>query len=102
RLQSRECFVPEPDVDHHGPGLAFLRPSCGPDAKGRSLMPDQDSLTRRELIQITAVSMAGALPGQASGETAKFFTKDEFVLVDELTELIIPADEHSPGARAAE
>ena len=64
-------------------------------------MPDQDSLTRRELIQITAVSMAGALPGQASGETAKFFTKDEFVLVDELTELIIPADEHSPGARAA-
>jgi hypothetical protein len=65
-------------------------------------MPDQDSLTRRELIQITAVSMVGALPGQASGETAKFFTKDEFVLVDELTELIIPADEHSPGARAAE
>jgi hypothetical protein len=65
-------------------------------------MPDQDSFTRRELIQVTAVAMASALPCQASGETAKFFTKDEFVLVDELTELIIPADEHSPGARAAE
>ena len=30
-----------------------------------------------------------------------FFTPDEFALVDELSEMIIPADEHSPGARAA-
>jgi hypothetical protein len=31
----------------------------------------------------------------------RFFSKDEFAMVDELTELIIPADDHSPGARAA-
>jgi len=30
-----------------------------------------------------------------------FFSDDEFRLVDELAELIIPADDHSPGARAA-
>src|SRR5262249_34319405 len=30
-----------------------------------------------------------------------FFTPDEFAMVDELSELIIPTDEHSPGARAA-
>lgn len=31
----------------------------------------------------------------------RFFTEEEFAMVDELGELIIPADEHSPGARAA-
>ncbi|HVA02022.1 MAG TPA: gluconate 2-dehydrogenase subunit 3 family protein [Terriglobia bacterium] len=31
----------------------------------------------------------------------RFFTKDENLLVDKLTEMIIPADEHSPGAYAA-
>jgi hypothetical protein len=30
-----------------------------------------------------------------------FFTPEELALVDELSELIIPTDEHSPGARAA-
>jgi hypothetical protein len=30
-----------------------------------------------------------------------FFGKDEFVLLDTLTELIIPTDEHSPGAHDA-
>ncbi len=32
---------------------------------------------------------------------ATFFTPDEFALVDELSEMIIPTDAHSPGARAA-
>lgn len=36
------------------------------------------------------------------GKAPLFFTKQEFALVDELTELIIPADDHSPGARAAQ
>lgn len=31
----------------------------------------------------------------------QFFTPEENQLVDQLTELIIPADNHSPGARAA-
>jgi hypothetical protein len=30
-----------------------------------------------------------------------FFTREEYALVDELSELIIPADEHSGGAKAA-
>jgi hypothetical protein len=66
---------------------------------------DQDQLTRRELIQVTAAAVAasaGAQRGLASERTPKFFSKDEFAMLDELTELIIPADDHSPGARAAE
>jgi hypothetical protein len=38
----------------------------------------------------------------ATAKTAgRFFTAPEFDLADELSEMIIPADEHSPGARAA-
>jgi len=32
----------------------------------------------------------------------QFFTEDENALVDQLSELIIPADSHSPGAHAAQ
>jgi gluconate 2-dehydrogenase gamma chain len=57
--------------------------------------------TRRELIQVTAGAMIAAT-GEASAQNGgQFFTLDEFRMVDELTEIIIPADEHSPGARAA-
>lgn len=66
-------------------------------------MADQDQLTRRELIQVTAAAVAasaGAQRGLAS-ERAKFFSSEEFAMVDELAELIIPTDDHSPGARAA-
>ena len=69
-------------------------------------MADQDNLSRRELIQLTtAAAIACATvptPGLASEPALKFFSKDEFAMVDELSELIIPADEHSPGARAAQ
>lgn len=68
-------------------------------------MTDQDNLTRRELIQLTAAAaVAGATvpSGLASEPAPKFFTKDEFAMVDELSELIIPTDDHSPGARAAQ
>jgi hypothetical protein len=44
-------------------------------------------------------------PGSAwSPETYKlrFFTESENVLVDQLMEMIIPADDHSPGAHAAQ
>ena len=54
---------------------------------------------RRDLIKITA---AAALVSHADAAGAhRFFTDDEFALVDELTEMIIPTDEHSGGARAA-
>src|SRR5215471_14623783 len=54
---------------------------------------------RRDLIKITA---GAALVSQSRAAGAhRFFTADEYGLVDELTELIIPADDHSGGARSA-
>lgn len=68
-------------------------------------MSGQEDITRRELIQISAVTTVAALTApaaRASDPTPRFFSKNEFAVVDELTELIIPADDHSPGARAAQ
>jgi gluconate 2-dehydrogenase gamma chain len=63
--------------------------------------------SRRDLLRIAAGAVA-AVPvvAQQAAETATapaplFFTPVEFQTVDELTEIIIPADDHSPGARAA-
>ncbi len=67
-------------------------------------MANQSHLTRRELIQIGAVAAgiaAGGVESLAADARPKVFSPDEFALLDELTELIIPADDHSPGARAA-
>ena len=55
--------------------------------------------TRRDLVQVTAGAMIAAAAAAQKG--GQFFTPEEFRMVDELTEIIIPADEHSPGARAA-
>jgi len=73
-----------------------------------------ESLSRREMIAATAAAAAAAaalsaplLPVEAvmapaaDGLSGKFLTPAEYALLDELTELIIPADAHSPGARAA-
>src|SRR5207245_7052347 len=69
--------------------------------------------TRRDVLKLGAAATLTASLGvrealaQRSGpEPAApaflaFFTGDEFALVDELSEMIIPSDEHSPGARAA-
>ena len=55
--------------------------------------------SRRDLIRIAAGAVAAApLVGQSA---PAFFTPEEFRMVDELSEIIIPADDHSPGARAA-
>jgi hypothetical protein len=83
----------------------------------------ETDLTRRDMIKLSggaAFAVAVAAVGVAEGgeapeaqnrrraaapsRTAKprFFTREEFALVDELTELIIPSDGHSPGARAAQ
>jgi len=58
-------------------------------------------IKRRDLIRIGAGAALAGQVGFAVTDTPKFFTPEEFALLDELTELIIPADEHSPGARAA-
>ena len=67
--------------------------------------------TRREVIKLGAAATVAAsigisesLDAQSIREAAagqKFFTPDEFAALDELSELMIPADDHSPGARAA-
>jgi len=76
---------------------------------------DETDLTRRDLIKLGAAATIAASLGvteplaaqlPASAGTAKnaartFFTPDERSMVDELSELIMPTDEHSPGARAA-
>ncbi|HEX9708158.1 MAG TPA: gluconate 2-dehydrogenase subunit 3 family protein [Steroidobacteraceae bacterium] len=52
------------------------------------------------MIQATAAAMALPLV-QCRVPTPKFFTAAEFALVDELSDLIIPTDAQSGGARAA-
>jgi hypothetical protein len=67
---------------------------------------------RREMMKLTAGAViAPALPrtgpktrrpsANAQNSAHLFFTPDEFAMLDELSELIIPTDDHSPGARAA-
>ena len=59
-----------------------------------------DELERRDLLKIAAAAAYAGKLAEAQGQT-RFFSPDDFALVDELSEIIIPADEHSPGARAA-
>ena len=66
-----------------------------------------DDLTRRDLLKLgVAATLTASLDVEVLGQSpapaaARFFTPDEFALVDELSELIIPTDSHSPGAKAA-
>lgn len=62
------------------------------------------TISRRKMIQQTAAAAAAlplikALPTQAP--KPKFFTPAEFALVDEMSDMIIPTDAQSAGARAA-
>ena len=75
----------------------------------------ETDLSRRDLIKLGAAATLAASLGAAdplaaqssagasasSAQAQTFFTPDELALVDELSELIIPTDDHSPGARAA-
>jgi Gluconate 2-dehydrogenase subunit 3 len=67
-------------------------------------------VTRREVLK--AAATAAALAPLTNGErliaavapatgAPRFLTRDQFALLDELTEILIPTDEHSAGARAA-
>src|SRR5438128_7312513 len=72
-----------------------------------------ESLSRREMLEVTAAALATPLlplgpaaappvaPALQLQGAPKFFTGPEFALLDELADLIIPTDAHSPGARAA-
>jgi Gluconate 2-dehydrogenase subunit 3/TAT (twin-arginine translocation) pathway signal sequence len=69
-------------------------------------MEDND-LTRRDVLKLGAAAAAAGVLSTSTplaaqtAATVTFFTPGELKLVDELSEMIIPADEHSPGARAA-
>ena len=78
-----------------------------------------EKITRRKLLELgvgatVAAPLAGLLPAASAGAASAavplaaaavaagaFFTSAEMALLDELTEMIIPADERSGGARAA-
>jgi hypothetical protein len=75
---------------------------------------DHDQPTRRDLLKgIGAVAAAIPFLSPASAEALQqirsgaagsklaFFTRAQLATVDALSERIIPADDHSPGARAA-
>jgi len=65
------------------------------------------TLNRRDMLKTAAAGAAAmalpaVLPGCGAGAPApKFFTAAEFALVDELSDMIIPTDAQSKGARAA-
>jgi gluconate 2-dehydrogenase gamma chain len=60
------------------------------------------SPSRRDILKLATIALTGTLQLPAAEPGAPlYFTKDEFAMLDCLTELIIPADEHSPGAREA-
>ena len=59
-------------------------------------------LDRRDLLKLlTASAFTAPLQLTAAGMGKLYFSEDEFVLLDVLTEHIIPRDAHSPGAHEA-
>ena len=73
------------------------------DHRPEDLLATNEGISRRELLQVAAAAVIAApvLTSVRAGLPHRFFSDTEFQLVDELAEMIIPADEHSPGARAA-
>jgi hypothetical protein len=61
------------------------------------------NLNRREIFRLfTAAAVAGPLALAAPEPGAPlFFTREEFGMLDAMTNLMIPTDDHSPGARDA-
>ena len=72
-------------------------------------------VTRREVLEVAAGALVtasmipaaltapaeGSVLPQAAQSAPRFFTPEQFKLVDELSEMIIPTDSQSSGARAA-
>jgi hypothetical protein len=64
-----------------------------------------NELSRRDVIKLGAAATAAVSLGvgdvAAQARAGGFLTEGEFATLDELSEMIIPTDAHSPGARAA-
>src|SRR5579875_466757 len=92
--------MPESDLDDYGVVLEVVRLHGGSVPERRICLTS--TLNRRDLVKIlgftafTTLQLPAAEPG-----APLFFTKEEFALLDTLTALIVPADEHSPGAHDA-
>ena len=87
-----------------------------PDESVARAWPDS-GLARRDLLRSASAAsiavapaafstlLASAAPGRAiaaeTGPAGRFLTAAELALLDELSEIILPADDHAPGARAA-
>ena len=75
--------------------------------QGACLEPSEtdrrEMLSRSAAVRLIQLRRSSSIAACAVGEGSLcFFSPDEFAMVDELTELIIPEDDHSPGARGAE
>jgi glucoside 3-dehydrogenase (cytochrome c) hitch-hiker subunit len=69
-------------------------------------MSTQDNeLSRRDVIRLGAAATVAASLGvahvEAQARPGGFLTQSEFTTLDELSEMIVPTDAQSPGARAA-
>ena len=95
--------------------LTFLTLQDWPGIRAISGIKGDRTMERRTVLKIVALGalapagLAGpegiALPDAAwtpGHYRVRFFTGQEIELLDNLMEMMIPADEHSPGARAAQ
>ena len=61
-------------------------------------MSTSDDLSRRDVLKLTAgavvASQVTVLGAAVAGTGHKFFTDPEYALVDELSDILIPADDH--------
>lgn len=69
-------------------------------------MADAPDLTRRAVLKAGAAAATTVTATRLSAFTLpadgpRALTRDQFAVLEELTEILIPADEHSGGARAA-
>ncbi len=68
-------------------------------------MSNTCNINRRGALEVLAGTVVGTFnfPGSLAGQQhLEFFHRDEFEMLDVLSEIIIPADDHSPGAHAAQ
>ena len=61
----------------------------------------EGGLHRRDLFKALGIAFTMLQLPAAEPNAPLFFSKEDFALLDALTELIIPTDDHSPGAHAA-
>lgn len=62
-----------------------------------AMLNRRDWMRALSAVAFTSLQLPAAEPG-----APLFFTRDEFALLDALTDLMIPTDDHSPGAHEAE